>query len=215
MFGKTLNLNAEYYYTDFLKQVVVDMDTDPHAVLFYNLGGRSYSQVFQVEATYPFFPGFTLTAAYRWTDAKTTYDGQLREKPLTGKYKGLLTASYQTPLGLWQFDATLQLNGGGRMPTPYEQGDGAWSWEHRYNGFEQLSAQVTRLLPQLVCLCRRGKPYQLQAEESHYRRFRSVGKQFRCHHGVGADAWGKGVCRRTLQYSTDIAVNQRDMNSEN
>ncbi|WP_456061651.1 TonB-dependent receptor [Bacteroides clarus] len=144
LFGKTLNLNAEYYYTDFLKQVVVDMDTDPHAVLFYNLGGRSYSQVFQVEATYPFFPGFTLTAAYRWTDAKTTYDGQLREKPLTGKYKGLLTASYQTPLGLWQFDATLQLNGGGRMPNPYEQGDGAWSWEHRYNGFEQLSAQVTR-----------------------------------------------------------------------
>lgn len=144
LFGKTLNLNAEYYYTDFLKQVVVDMDTDPHAVLFYNLGGRSYSQVFQVEATYPFFPGFTLTAAYRWTDAKTTYDGQLREKLLTGKYKGLLTASYQTPLGLWQFDATLQLNGGGRMPTPYEQGDGAWSWEHRYNGFEQLSAQVTR-----------------------------------------------------------------------
>ena len=144
LFGKTLNLNAEYYYTDFLKQVVVDMDTDPHAVLFYNLGGRSYSQVFQVEATYPFFPGFTLTAAYRWTDAKTTYDGQLREKPLTGKYKGLLTASYQTPLGLWQFDATLRLNGGGRMPTPYEQGDGAWSWEHRYNGFEQLSAQVTR-----------------------------------------------------------------------
>ena len=129
LFGKTLNLNAEYYYTDFLKQVVVDMDTDPHAVLFYNLGGRS---------------GFTLTAAYRWTDAKTTYDGQLREKPLTGKYKGLLTASYQTPLGLWQFDATLQLNGGGRMPTPYEQGDGAWSWEHRYNGFEQLSAQITR-----------------------------------------------------------------------
>ena len=144
LFGKTLNLNAEYYYTDFLTQVVVDMDPAPHAVLFYNLGGRSYSQVFQVEATYPFFPGFTLTAAYRWTDAKTTYDGQLREKPLTGKYKGLLTASYQTPLGLWQFDATLQLNGGGRMPTPYEQGDGAWSWEHRYNGFEQLSAQVTR-----------------------------------------------------------------------
>ncbi|WP_025068973.1 TonB-dependent receptor [Bacteroides gallinarum] len=144
LFGKTLNLNAEYYYTDFLKQVVVDMDADPHAVLFYNLDGRSYSQVFQVEATYPFFPGFTLTAAYRWTDAKTTYDGQLREKPLTGKYKGLLTASYQTPLGLWQFDATLQLNGGGRMPAPYERGDGTWSWEQRYNGFEQLSVQVTR-----------------------------------------------------------------------
>lgn len=42
------------------------------------------------------------------------------------------------------FDATLQLNGGGRMPTPYEQGDGQLSWERRYGSFEQLSLQVTR-----------------------------------------------------------------------
>ncbi len=142
--GKTLNLNAEYYYTDFSRQVVADMDTDPHAVLFYNLQGRSYSQAVQVEASYPFFRGFAFTAAYRWTDAKTNYNGILREKPLTGKYKALLTASYQTPLGLWQFDVTLQLNGGGRMPEPYEREDGGLSWERRYGGFEQLSAQVTR-----------------------------------------------------------------------
>lgn len=144
LFGKTLNLNLEYYYTDFLKQVVVDMDTNPHEVAFYNLDGRSYSQVFQVEATYPFFQGFSLTAAYRWTDAKTTYNHQLMEKPLTGKYKGLVTASYQTPLGLWQFDATWQMNGGGRMPNPYTLADGTSSWDARYKGFSQLSAQVTR-----------------------------------------------------------------------
>ena len=47
VFGKTLNINAEYYYTDFLKQVVVDMDSNPHEVAFYNLDGRSYSHVFQ------------------------------------------------------------------------------------------------------------------------------------------------------------------------
>ncbi|NDV82626.1 TonB-dependent receptor [Bacteroides sp. 51] len=144
IFGKTLNVNAEYYYTDFQNQVVVDMDTDPHAVSFLNLDGKSYSRAFQVEATYPFFEGFSLTAAYRHTDAKTTYNGELLEKPLTGKYKGLLTASYQTPLGLWQFDATMQLNGGGRMPTPYTMNDGSLSWDYRYGSFEQLSAQVTR-----------------------------------------------------------------------
>ena len=98
----------------------------------------------QVEATYPFFQGFSLTAAYRWTDAKTTYNHQLMEKPLTGKYKGLVTASYQTPLGLWQFDATWQMNGGGRMPNPYTLADGTSSWDARYKGFSQLSAQVTR-----------------------------------------------------------------------
>ena len=144
LFGKTLNLNAEYYYTDFLKQVVVDMDTDPHEIAFYNLNGRSYSHVFQVEANYPLFKGFTLTAAYRFTDAKTTYNGELKERPLTSRYKGLVTASYKTPLEIWQFDATLQLNGGGRMPSRYILEDGTPSWRARYGSFEQLSVQITR-----------------------------------------------------------------------
>lgn len=144
LFGKTLNLNAEYYYTNFLKQLVVDMDTNPREISFTNLDGRSYSQALQIEASYPFFEGFTLTAAYRLTDVKTTYNGKLLEKPLTGRYKGLLTGSYQTPLGLWQFDATLQLNGGGRMPEPYKTDNGTLSWDREYKSFEQVSAQVTR-----------------------------------------------------------------------
>lgn len=144
IFGKTLNLNAEYFYTDFIKQIVVDMDSRFNEVSFVNLQGKSYSHVFQVEASYPFFEGFSLTAAYRLTNAKSTYNGKLLERPLTGKYKGLLTASYQTPLGLWQFDATLQLNGGGRMPTPATLSGGKQSWDSRYKSFEQVSAQITR-----------------------------------------------------------------------
>lgn len=142
--GKTLNINAEYYYTRFAEQLVVDLDSDPHAVLFKNLDGKSYSHTLQVEASYPFFKGFTLTGAYRYTDVKSTYGGKLMERPLAGRYKGLLTASYQTPLGLWQFDVTLQLNGGGRMPTPYTQADGTPSWDADYPAYEQLSAQITR-----------------------------------------------------------------------
>jgi outer membrane receptor protein involved in Fe transport len=142
--SKQLTLNAEYYYTDFRQQMVVDMDADPHAVRFTNLAGDSYSHTFQVEASYPVFKGFTMTAAYRSTDVKMTTAGALREKALQGKYKGLLTASYQTPLGIWQFDATLQLNGGGRLPLAYAQADGTPSWDARYKGYEQLSAQVTR-----------------------------------------------------------------------
>jgi outer membrane receptor for ferrienterochelin and colicin len=142
--GKQLTLNAEYYYTDFRQQMVVDMDADPHAVRFTNLAGDSYSHTFQMEASYPVFKGFTMTAAYRSTDVKTTTAGALREKALQGKYKGLVTASYQTPLGIWQLDATLQLNGGGRLPLAYAQADGTPSWDARYKGYEQLSAQVTR-----------------------------------------------------------------------
>jgi outer membrane receptor protein involved in Fe transport len=144
LFGRTLNVNLDYYYTDFYHQVVVDLDTNPHAVYFDNLRGASYSHAFQVDATYPLFRGFSLTAAYRLTDAKTTYNHRLLERPLTGRYKGLITASYQTNMGIWQFDATLQLNGGGRMPTPYLLADGTPSWSERYPAYRQLSLQVTR-----------------------------------------------------------------------
>ena len=75
---------------------------------------------------------------------KTTYNGRLLEKPLTSKYKALLTASFSTPMDIWQFDATLQLNGGGRMPAPYRLNDGSWSWGERFKAFPQLNVQVTR-----------------------------------------------------------------------
>lgn len=146
LFGKELSLNGEWYYTNFLKQVVVDMDSDPHAVSFYNLDGKSYSNSFQVEATYPFFRGFTLTAAYRYTDAKTDYrnaEGVTRrlKKPLVSDYKALATASYQTPLKKWQFDLTGQFNGGGRMPTPDATNP---LWEPNFNAYTVVNAQITR-----------------------------------------------------------------------
>lgn len=141
---KSLELNGEYYYTDFQRQLVIDLDSDPHAVHFTNLRGKSYSHTYQVEITYPFFKGFTLTTTYRRTNVKSTYGGVLREKPLTNKYKGLLTAQYKPGLGLWQFDVTLQLNGGGRMPNSYTTAAGTPAWSNRYKGYEQLSVQVTR-----------------------------------------------------------------------
>ncbi|MDD4515106.1 TonB-dependent receptor [Massilibacteroides sp.] len=146
LFGKELTINGEWYYTDFMKQVVVDVDSDPHAVRFYNLDGRSYSNSYQIEATYPFFRGFTLTAAYRYTDAKTDYQNAAGEtyrlkKALTSDYKGLVTVSYQTPLKKWQFDLTNQFNGGGRMPIA----DKAYPlWDENFKAFTIVNAQVTK-----------------------------------------------------------------------
>lgn len=162
---KTLKINAEYYYTRFSNQAVTDYDSDPMAITIANLDGKSYSHTAQIDATYPLFSGFTLTAAYRINDVKCSYGGRLMEKPLTSKYKGLLTASYKTPLEKWQIDVTLQLNGGGRMPTPYSTANGTPiiatgspstatgtaataagtpSWDSRFKAYGQLSAQITR-----------------------------------------------------------------------
>ncbi len=146
LLGNTLKLNADYYYTDFKQQAVVDYEMNQSMIHIHNLFGDSYSHTLQVDATYPLFKGMTLTAAYRLNQVKCTYgkDNKLMTKPLNSRYKGLITASYKTALGLWQFDATLQLNGGGRMPIPLHDGDGNALWPEHFHSYEQLSAQITR-----------------------------------------------------------------------
>lgn len=149
--GRTLQISAEYFYTDFSDQMVVNLE-NPGKVQFGNLNGKSYSHVLQLEASYPLFEGMNFTAAYRYMKVKTTYgieeqnrqtDYRLLDKPLTGRYKGLLTASYHTPLELWQFDVTCQLNGGGRMPNP-NVADGVVLWNTNFKPYRQLNAQITR-----------------------------------------------------------------------
>ena len=136
--------NAEYFYTDFRSQAVVDYDSAPGILTIAQLDGKSYSHTLQADLTWESPFGLSLTGAYRLNDVKSTYSGRLLEKPLTGRYKALLTASYSTPLELWQFDVTFQMNGGGRMPAPYSLPDGSMSWGPRFKAFPQLNVQATR-----------------------------------------------------------------------
>lgn len=142
--SESIRFNTDYYYTDFDRQVNVDYDSDPHSLTICNLDGKSYSHTFQIDATYESSFGLSVTAAYRLNDVKTTYGGKLLEKPLTSRYKALLTASYSTAMDIWQFDATLAINGGGRMPAPFMLEDGSYSWPERFKAFPQLNLQVTR-----------------------------------------------------------------------
>ena len=142
--NKMLKINTDYYYTHFLSQMLIDYDSNPQELHITNLNGKSFSHTFQIDASYPLFKGLELTAAYRYNLVKATYGGKLMWKPLQSRYKGLLTLSYKTPLGLWQFDATAVLNGGGRMPEPYTLASGERSWNNNFKAYGQLSAQVTR-----------------------------------------------------------------------
>ena len=142
---QTLKLNAEYYYTYFINQLVVDYDSDPSRIRLVNLDGPSYSNTVQVDASMDFDEElWEVMAALRLNDVKCTYGGVLMEKPLTSRYKGLLTVAWKPYMGLWRVDATLQLNGGGRMPTPYLLEDGTPSWDETFPAYPQLNLQVTR-----------------------------------------------------------------------
>lgn len=145
LFGRTMNYSAEFYYTRFSHQLLVDLDTDSHSVIITDSQNRpNYSRTFQVELTYPIINDLLFTAAYRLTDVKADYGQGLVTKPLTSRNKGLFSLSWTPMMGLWQVDATLAINGGGRMPKPYLLSDGELSWPERYKAFPQLNAQITR-----------------------------------------------------------------------
>lgn len=158
---RELQLTAEYYYTRFFDCVVADYDYSKQAVYLYDLSdinGKSFAHNAQIEASMEIVRGWTMTAAFRYTDVRQSSFGsdgivRLRRKPLTNCFKALLTTGYQTPLKTWQFDITAQFNGGGRMSdgfneyfihtlnsTQYEERSG----ELYYKWYPQLMAQITK-----------------------------------------------------------------------
>jgi len=144
----TINKNKstfilDFYRTDFVNQVIVDMDSRYNEVSFYNLKGKSYSNSAQAELIIEPIERFEINAAYRINDVKMTINDKLEQKPFVNKYKALLSLSYSTKYDKWQFDFTTQYNGGTRLPNTetlpeeYRQGDKAPS-------FYLLSAMITK-----------------------------------------------------------------------
>ena len=141
--GRELTLNAEYYRTDFQNQLVVDADQSVDAVYFYNLDGKSYANNFQVEGKYELLRGLDVVAAWRFNDVKSTYNGELMERPLISRSKGLFNLSYSTPLKKWQFDFTTQFNGKGRVPST---GDNPVEYQRpsSFDAYQIVNSQVTK-----------------------------------------------------------------------
>ena len=116
LFNRKAELSIEAYRTSFVKQVVVDQDSLPTSVFFYNLNGKSYANVAQAQFSFQPAKRFTVLAAFRYNDVKVTEGNQLRQKALVNQYKALLTLSYATRFDKWKFDLTGQLNGPSRIP---------------------------------------------------------------------------------------------------
>jgi outer membrane receptor for ferrienterochelin and colicin len=138
-----MSISAEVYRTSFLEQIIVDLDSDVDEVRFSNLNGKSYSNNYQVELSSQFLKGLETKLAFRYTDVKYTLNGQLVEKPLISRYKGLFVASYQTPLKKWQFDFTCQLNGPGRIPSTQSNPVG-YRMEESFNAYTIINVQITK-----------------------------------------------------------------------
>ena len=119
VFGRKGEITADFYRTDFKKQVVVDYE-NAQEVNFYNLEGDSYANSFQVELHYEPFNKFNMRLAYKNYDVKTQFTSGKLERPLTPKHRFFANASYETPMEegevkQWKFDATYNWLGAQRF----------------------------------------------------------------------------------------------------
>jgi TonB dependent receptor-like, beta-barrel/CarboxypepD_reg-like domain/TonB-dependent Receptor Plug Domain len=105
----------DFYRTDFQNQIIVDLDQNPQQAVFYNLDGKSYSNSFQAQFDYELINRLDVRIAYRWYDVKTTYDGELKEKPLLSNHRAFINLAYETKKH-WGFDYTINWQGRKRIP---------------------------------------------------------------------------------------------------
>ncbi|PIF05166.1 MAG: TonB-dependent receptor [Draconibacterium sp.] len=145
LLGRVLQVNAEFFRTDFQKQLLVDRETSTDYILLTPLAGKSFANSLQLDVSWQPVERLDLLLAYRINDVKQTIGGVLREKPLTSRYKGLINLNYSTNLKKWMFDYTIQFNGGGRIPYNLsELGSLREGESNQFAPYTVMNAQITR-----------------------------------------------------------------------
>ena len=119
------SFSIDGYRTDFVRQILVDVDQSPTTVFFYNVSGKSFSNSVLVSLQYNVLPGLDIKTVYKWNDVRSTFaDGALKTVPLLAKHRGLVTVDYNTPGKKWMFNTNVQIIGPQRLPdnskTPHE-----------------------------------------------------------------------------------------------
>jgi len=113
---KETKFSIDFYRTDFINQVVTDINSDVNEVRFYNLKGESYANSFQAELSLEPIDRFDVSAAFRLNDVHVTMGDELIEMPFMNKFRGVLALSYATKFKKWMFDVTNQFVGTSPLP---------------------------------------------------------------------------------------------------
>jgi hypothetical protein len=133
-------ISVDYFRNDFKDQVVVDLE-NVRAVSFYNLAGRSFSNSLQAEMSFEPADKFEMRLAYRFFDVRSTYNGQLKERPLIAKNRAFANLAY-TIKG-FKLDYTVTYNGKKRLPDT--KGNlPAYQLEAYSKGYVMMNAQLLK-----------------------------------------------------------------------
>ncbi|NBC83771.1 MAG: TonB-dependent receptor [Bacteroidetes bacterium] len=136
------SIALDFYRTDFMNQVVVDLDQNTRQAMFYNLEGESYSNSLQAQVDYEVINHLDVRMAYRWYDVKTTFRDGLKDMPLTAQHRAFVNLGYETR-SYWKFDYTINWQGSKRIPNTTDN-PVAFQLDERSPAFYLMNAQVTK-----------------------------------------------------------------------
>jgi outer membrane receptor for ferrienterochelin and colicins len=136
------------YRTDFVRQVLVDVEAAYNAVYFYNSERPSFSNSWLTNFQYNILPGLDIKLAFKWNDVRATFaDGKLKTVPLVARQRGLVSLDYTTPNQKWSFNSHVQIVGPQRLPDnsqlPHEL---THDFPSPTPTFALFNGQITRIL---------------------------------------------------------------------
>lgn len=148
MFNRKSTISADYYYTYFENQLIVDRDSDPSLIFFRNIANQSFSNSFQSELSFSPFLNFDVRMAYKYLDVRSIFDDQLQQRVMVPKHRGFVNLAYRTRNKKWEFDLTCSVFGKSRLPV-VELAPGTLSTDNVSKVWPSVGGQITYVLRKL------------------------------------------------------------------
>ena len=115
-----MTVSVDFFRTQFSNSVYADQEFADGTIHLYNTALPSWANNYQLDVQWTPAEGLDIFTTFRYTDSRITKvaDGKewLVDRPLVGKFKGLVNVQYATKFRRWVFDFTAQLNGPMRLP---------------------------------------------------------------------------------------------------
>lgn len=115
-FNESTYLSLDYFQTRFAEALLTDREGATDITLYALDGHSAWSRNLQADLFAEPLDRLTITLTGRYTDARAWQpSGEVREQPLTPRFKAVLNAQYKTRANRWIFDVTASLNGSSRV----------------------------------------------------------------------------------------------------
>lgn len=143
-------VSAEYYYTQFRNQLIVDRDYNPQSIYIYGDSRSTHATNFQIQIDYSPVRRMDVRLAYRYFNVNTRYINGWLQAPMIAKNRGFLNVAYKTKSN-WEFDLTTQYISSKRLPDTQKNPE-AFRFNKYSPAYYLVNTQITKNLKKAAAI---------------------------------------------------------------